>query len=318
MSEEEAHERFMALRWPESCGRPICPREDCGYDVVYETRRICPSRSKQPGRAPVVRRLWKCKRCLRQFSVTTATIFASRKLAFKRILWLLALFSNQAKNVSAIALSQRARCQYKTAFVFAHKVREALTASQRAVLPFAGEVEIDATYTGGHHRVANLVRNRKDRRRRDRKKQKCITIVRQRGHGGRSFAVVSETDRGALEFIRDHLTASRIYTDEAPTYNSLSLYFDVRRIDHTNEGYAVQDRSTNWAESYFSRFKRVVKGTHHHIAGPYTEGYANEVCWREDHRRTRANEQHDLMLGSALAHPVSRQWKGYWQRRQAA
>lgn len=38
------------------------------------------------------------------------------------------------------------------------------------------------------------------------------------------------------------------------------------------------------------------------------------MAWREDNRRVSNGEQFLSATASALAHPVSRQWKGYWQR----
>ena len=317
MSEEEAHERLKAIRWAANGGEPICPRKGCGCDAVYHIRRVCPSRSKKPGKLPTIRHIWRCKLCDSHFSVTTGTIFQSRKLSFRRILRLAYFFSNNPKNISSIFICQRLQTEYKTAFVLSQKLREAMTAAQFARAPLDGVVEIDATYVGGHHRVANLVKNRKDRRRRDTTKQLCITIMRQRGRGGRSVAVVTKTDRGAVPLIRRHVSARTIYADYAGAYKPLSLHYQVRRIDHTNEGYSVDDRHTNNAESFFSRVKRAVKGTHHHIAGPYTDIYANELCWREDHRRAAADRQMELILGSALAHPPSERLGGYWQRGRA-
>jgi hypothetical protein len=55
-------------------------------------------------------------------------------------------------------------------------------------------------------------------------------------------------------------------------------------------------------------------GTHHHIAGPYLGSYANEAAWREDNRRKPNGTLYLMAVNAALAHPVSRQWKGYWQR----
>jgi hypothetical protein len=71
---------------------------------------------------------------------------------------------------------------------------------------------------------------------------------------------------------------------------------------------------TNWAESFFSRIRRAEVGTHHHIAGKYLQAYANEMAWREDNRRVSNGDQYLAAVGAALEHPVSRQWKGYWQR----
>jgi hypothetical protein len=35
---------------------------------------------------------------------------------------------------------------------------------------------------------------------------------------------------------------------------------------------------------------------------------------REDNRRVSNGEQFLIATAAALVHPVSRQWKGYWQR----
>lgn len=70
----------------------------------------------------------------------------------------------------------------------------------------------------------------------------------------------------------------------------------------------------NWAEWFFSRIRRAEVGVHHHIAGRYLQTCANEMSWREDNRRDSNGELYLMATGAALAHPVSRQWKGYWQR----
>ena len=107
--EEAAYRRFCALRWPETGGAPVCPC--CGGREAYIL---------------TTRRRFKCKTCYRQFSVTSGTIFASRKLAFVDLLGAIALIVNAAKGVSALQLSRCTGLSYKTAFVVAHKLREAL------------------------------------------------------------------------------------------------------------------------------------------------------------------------------------------------
>lgn len=66
-----------------------------------------------------------------------------------------------------------------------------------------------------------------------------------------------------------------------------------------------------------SRLRRLGIGIHHKIAGPYLAAYAAEMGWREDRRRINNGEQFLAATGAALGHPVSRQWKGYWQRAAA-
>ena len=83
-----------------------------------------------------------------------------------------------------------------------------------------------------------------------------------------------------------------------------------------NPKVAFKDKGacTNQAESYFSRLRRAEVGTHHHIAGPYLNAYANEMAWREDNRREANGTQFAMVIDAAMASGVSRQWKGYWQR----
>ena len=45
--------------------------------------------------------------------------------------------------------------------------------------------------------------------------------------------------------------------------------------------------------------------------------YAAEMDWREDRRRFSNGEQFAAIVTAAAKHPVSRRWKGYWQRRAA-
>ena len=108
LSEDEAYGAFKAIRWAKNDGEPICPRCGCMAIYVYRSRRI-----------------FKCKDCGSQFSITTDTIFASRKLAYRDLLAAMAIFVNGAKGISALQLSRDLDCQYKTAFVLAHKLREA-------------------------------------------------------------------------------------------------------------------------------------------------------------------------------------------------
>jgi hypothetical protein len=62
---------------------------------------------------------------------------------------------------------------------------------------------------------------------------------------------------------------------------------------------------------------RAETGTHHHIAGPYLAAYAAAMDWREDNRRLANGDEYRAIIAAAATHPVSRQWKGYWQRRAA-
>jgi transposase-like protein len=299
MSDAEAFAAMKAIRWASTGGEPFCPK--CGCVAVYTY---------------TARRLFKCKACAAQFSVTSGTIFASRKLAIRDYLAAIAIFVNGAKGHSALQLSRDLDVQYKTAFVLTHKLREAIGAAQQAQT-LDGEVEVDGAYFGGYVKPQNRKENRVDRRLAMHQTGKRRVVVIMRERNGQSLPFVTRSEGASVSKIIDTVApGSTIYADEAASWDALHAKFLTKRINHS-EAYSTEDACTNWAESFFSRIRRAEMGTHHHIAGRYLAAYANEMSWREDNRRISNGEQYLLTTGAALAHPVSRQWKGYWQRSAA-
>lgn len=299
MSDAEAFDAFKAIRWADNGGEAVCPR--CGSVEVYTY---------------AARKIFKCKGCGSQFSVTTDTIFASRKMAMRDLLAAIAIFTNGAKGYSALQLSRDLDCQYKTAFVLAHKLREALSATL-AGDKLSGEVEVDGAYFGGYVKPANRKEHRVDRRTAQAQTGKRQVVVIMRERDGRSMPVVTKSEAaGVAHIVANVAEGSTVYADEASVYDALHARFLTKRINHS-QAYSDGQASTNMAESFFSRLRRAEVGTHHHIAGRYLGAYASEMAWRENHRRVSNGEQFLAIAGAALDHPVSRQWKGYWQRRAA-
>jgi len=297
LSDDDAFQTFKDIRWASTNGDPVCPR--CGCVTVYSLSD---------------NRRFKCAACLHKFSVTSGTIFASRKMAIRDILAAIAIFVNGAKGHSALQLSRDLDCQYKTAFVLAHKIREAIAAEQTSIGEVAGSVEVDGAYFGGYMKPANRRVDRKDRRRRIYQTGKREVVVVMRERDGRTLPFVAPTEAAGVSVVAATVAkGSTIYADEAAHWDALEARYLTKRINHSVE-YATADANTNQAESFFSRIRRAEIGIHHHIAGPYLSAYAAEMGWREDRRRVSNGEQFLAMTGAALAHPVSRVWKGYWQR----
>jgi transposase-like protein len=297
LSDQEAYDQFKAIRWSENDGQPFCPK--CGCTTVYESR---------------TRRIFICKGCEAQFSATSGTIFASRKLTICDILSAIAIFTNGAKGHSALQLSRDLDVQYKTAFVLAHKLREALADEDKATT-VSGEVEIDGMYTGGYVKPANHKENRRDRRLACNQSGKRRVVIVARERNGKTITFVTKTEDASVPVLQNRIaTGSTVYADEASHWDQLHARFNTKRINHSL-AYSDGEGCTNMAESFFSRLRRAEIGIHHHIAGPYLAAYAAEMDWREDNRRVSNGEQYRAIVTAAARHPVSRQWKGYWQRR---
>ncbi|ADP72470.1 putative transposase [Rhodomicrobium vannielii ATCC 17100] len=294
--EDKAYETFCRMRWAETEGKPICPR--CGGVEAYAIKS---------------RRKFECKACGHQFSVTSGTIFASRKMAFVDLLAAIVILANASKGVSMLQLSRDIDCQYKTAFVLAHKLREAI-ASEVKGETLSGTVEVDGAYFGGHVKPSNLKANRIDRRLAENQtgKRRVVVVARQRD--GRTITTVTKSEADGVAFVETIVApGSVLHADEAGHWNALHAKYKTFRINH-QEAYSLNGACTNQAESFLARLRRMVMGQHHHVSGQYLHQFANEAAWKEDHRRLSNGEIATKKLALAMAHPVSREWKGYWQR----
>jgi len=298
LSDLEAYDAFKAIRWSENNGEPVCPH--CGCVAVYEYK---------------ARKIFKCKGCGSQFSLTSGTIFASHKLAIRDILAAIAIFTNGAKGYSALQLSRDLDVQYKTAFVMAHKLREAMAAEDKGA-KVSGHVEIDGMHAGGYIKPANMKEHRRDRRLARNQNGKRMVVIAARERNGKTITFISKTEDQSVSALKDRIeTGSTVYADEASHWDVMHAHYSTKRINHSL-AYSDGEGCTNGVESFFSRLRRAEIGTHHHIAGPYLAAYAAEMDWREDRRRISNGEQYLAIVSAAAHHPVSRQWKGYWQRGQ--
>jgi transposase-like protein len=302
MKDADAETTFRRIRWADTNGEPVCPH--CGGVDAYDCRRL--------KGAPRFR----CRACVKDFTITSGTLFASHKLPLRAYLAAIAIFVNEVKGKSALALSRDLSVSYKCAFVLLHKLREAMAAELRGrVVGGEGKVaEVDGGYFGGYVKPANLKDHRRDRRllRNQNGKRKAVVIVRERN--GNSIPAVFKTESQAIAFISAHVEKrTLINADDAAGWNELHAKYEMKRINH-EEAYSQDGACTNWAEEFFSRMRRAEIGHHHHIAGNYLLRYAQEAAWREDSRRMSNGEQVQKLSGNALSSGKSEAFTGYWQR----
>lgn len=193
-----------------------------------------------------------------------------------------------------------------------HKLREAL-AAEHEVSSLRGAVAVDGAYFGGYQKPANHKENRRDLRKAENQNGKRQVVVVMRERGGRTLPFVAKSEAAGVPTVMATVApGASVYADEASSWDALHGRFLTKRINHS-QAYSTEEACANWAESFFSRIRRAEMGIHHHIARPYLNSYAREMSWREDNRRVSNGAPFLRATGAALAHPVSRQFKGYWQ-----
>ena len=182
MSDAEAEAMFRRGALAETDGEPVCPH--CGGLNAYDCRR------------PNGALRFRCRACQADFSITSGTLFASHKLPLRAYLAAIAIFCNEVKGKSALALSRDLGVSYKARLRPGHKLREAMAEEMKGrVVGGEGKVaEVDGGYFGGYIKPANLRENRVDRRLASNQngKRKVVVIVRERN--GKSLPAVFRTE----------------------------------------------------------------------------------------------------------------------------
>ena len=223
--------------------------------------------------------------------------------------------------MSALQMSRDLDCQYKTAWVLMHKLRESMHDDEPVELD--GEVEVDAAYFNGHVRPANRIENRVDRRLKKNQDpdKRAVYVARERhnvdGEGSFKTAVgvaKSENEASIKAFVARHVDSDATITaDEHHSYGVLHGHYKMERVNHSVEYVGVNGESTNQAESFFSRLRRMHLGQNHKFSNVYLNRYATECAYREDHRReSNGWVFNDLIERCARKRP-SRDFAGYWQ-----
>ena len=319
--------KFLAqIRWG-SFKEQVC--SDCG---VIDSHYFRP-KYKQ----------WRCKHCEHVFSVTSRTLFHSRKIKLRKLLLAIFLFSTSSKGMSASALSRKIGICHNSALILMHKLREGIVQHQD-LTSLSGKVEIDGTYVGGKPRK-DRVKNHKDKKAiadkiesngknrarkspnqrrnyvRRLKYRRLIIVLREihkeKGKGAKRTIIVltkGEREEFVVPIVKRFVTpGTEIQTDENPAYNSLSSSYDHFVVNHSHEYSTIDGINNNQAESYNSRLKRWINGVSHRVMPDYIYDYACEIAWREDMRRKTEKERFMDVLKKAFKSGPSIFWKGYFQ-----
>lgn len=306
MSDAEAFEVFKSVRWSATNGEPVCPCCGSVNKPFFIKSRL----------------QFRCKECFHTFSVTSGTPFAKHKLPLQTYLVAIALFTNAVKSVSALQLSRDLDCQYKTAWVLSHKIRESLMEHNYDV-QFEGTVEMDGVYVNGYVRPKNNIEDRVDRRKVVKPNKRVILTMRERAGEEdamvgaartKAFVLRSENPKDVTELTHQHVkVGSSIHADESYAYDNLTAHYDTNRVNHQIEYSGPNGENNNQSESYNSRFRRMQYGQCHKLGLLYLSNYANEIAYREDTRRWNNGLIFNDILSKCLARAISNEFCGYWQ-----
>jgi len=302
--DEAAAYRFVEARiWSEG---PVCPH--CGGK-----ERI----GKLKGKSTRIG-TYKCYECRKPFTVKVGTIFESSHV--KMHLWLQAIFliASSKKGISANQLHRTLGVTLKTAWFMGHRIREAMR--EGGLGPIGGEgqvVEADETFFG---KAANQEPSPQRRgrpllkRKPGTSNKRAIPGLVERGGSVRSFHIKQANKVNVAKLVTENVACeSRLFTDESRLYTGLRKRFaDHQAVRHSSGEYVRGEVHSNTIESYFSIFKRGMRGTYQHCAEKHLHRYLAEFDFRHNRRvalgvndEARANHILTGIVGKRLTYETA-------------
>ena len=274
------------LRWPRGF---LCPK--------------CGNHSEQPSLTN--RNLFLCKKCKRQTSVTSGTMFHRTHKPLRTWFFAMWFVTSQKHGASALGLQRVLGLEsYNTAWTWLHKLRRAMVRPGRDQL--TGVVEIDETYLGG---IGVKVRGRGAKR----KAIVAIAVeVRGRGSGRVRMSVIPDVSAISLhKFISNNVTkGAEIQTDGWKGYNSIETIgykHIVKNIsDSGNPAHVALPRVHRVASLLDRWWLGIHQGA---IRSSHLDYYLDEFTFRFNRRTSMARGLlfYRLMEQAVDCTPVSRQ-----------
>jgi len=301
--DEAAAYRFIETRvWPNG---PVCPH--CGG-----TERVSPMQGKTTRIGT-----YKCYACRKPFTVKVGTIFESSHV--KMHLWLQAIFlmASSKKGISSNQLHRTLGVTLKTAWFMSHRIREAMR--DGTLGPLGGEgkiVEADETYFGKQAERQESPQRKgrpytKSGKSGPSTKRAIVGLI-ERGGAVRTFHVAQATKVNVAAIVADNVAReSVLHTDESRLYGGMKAVFAGHEtVNHTAGEYVRGVVHSNTIESYFSIFKRGMRGTYQHCAEKHLHRYLAEFDFRHNKRIALGVtdvERADFILGGVVSRRLTYQ-----------
>ena len=231
------------------------------------------------------RKLFQCKHCKYQASVTAGTIFHKTRIPLKKWFWLMYLIVTNKTGISLRHLQEMLNIKsYKTVWAMAHKVYSAM--QQRDFLyKLDGLMEIDESYFGRKNVSGKRGRGASG-------KKPVIIAVSKKESEQKSYPafvkmnVLDNVSKNSIkEFVEKNIIKdkSKIETDKFSSYKWLERDdYDHSSVKISNPKEAIY--YLPWVHILISNIKGKLRGVHHGVSSKHLQRYLGEFCYKFNRR----------------------------------
>jgi transposase-like protein len=267
-----------AMKWHDGFR---CP--SCQHDVVDEIKS---------------RKVFECRKCHKQISVTTGTTFHKSKIPLRKWFWAIFIMATAKKGISMLYLQKQLGIKsYRAAWLMGHKIREAMK-QRNDLYTLKGVVEVDEIQIGGKQR-------RKDRREFGSNKTPFLIAVEEQNSDKPRFVSFEELESIYEQHVLPALEkkiqkGSVLKSDGAGAYVKAGKksYSHQRSVAIKNSEEAYQH--LKWVNLLTSNLKRFLLSTYHGVNPKYRKKYLAEFAYRFN-RRYWPHQAFDRLLFACLS-----------------
>jgi hypothetical protein len=276
--EQACWEYMVKLRWPDGPQCSDC--ESSQFDLI-RTRKV-----------------FECRGCRRQASVTAGTIFHKSRVPLRKWFWAMFLMATSKKGVSMLYLQQQLGMKsYRSVWMMGHKIRSAMI-EREELYTLTGTVQTDEIFIGGKQ-------SREDKKKSGTSKTPFLMMVSESADGKRPrFLKIEELENITKDFVIPAIQlgvepGSLIKSDGAVIY-----------VGAKKSGYGLSQSSYNrfpeettehlkWLNTLTSNLKRFLISTYHGVFPKYRRAYLAEFAYRFN-RRYWPEQAFDRLLYACL------------------
>ena len=257
---------------------------------------ICPKCEHDKYSYHSTRRLFQCKRCKYQASVTAGTIFHKTRTPLKKWFWMIYLISRNKTGTSLLYIMRllEMKC-YKTVWTMGHKIHKAMQESNQSS-KLAGLIELDEGYFGERNVSGKVARGAG-------RKKPVLVAVGTRLIKGRSkpsylkMQVTNDVTKNTIEkFVDTNIASqSRIKTDKFKSYNFLTkkgYHHTPIRIYNPKETLEYLP----WVHIMIGNIKGILRGVHHGVSPKHLQRFLSEFCYKFNRRSNERRIFNSLVL----------------------
>ena len=256
LNEDDCFQYLKKLRWPEGF---TCPQ--CGHTEAYFMKR---------------RKVFQCKNCRHQTSVTVNTIFHRTHVPLRKWFWAIFLVGTDKRGCSAKRLEKMIGVHYATAWLMIHKIRRAMK-DRDTLYKLSNFIEMDDSYFGGSF---------SGKRGRGAANKSAVVVAVERHGSSAGYAAMEVVESMHSKHLKDFALRAieeeqTIHTDDYPSYNVLDVAFD--HLGETVKPYEAMEKLP-WVHILIGNVKNFIRGTYHGVSHKHLQSYLSEFCYRFNRR----------------------------------